>query len=162
MCRFTTMPAAGASALCLTRPAEVVVEALGRVVLAGLGEELDVAVDHLQVGVAHELHQLLDRVAGRHQQRGVGVAALVERDAVEAGGVPGGVDSGGDLADITERSTTLPESGRPWRSHASARTVRRLSAIGGRRDVPASDLERRTMRRVAMWSPSSTSSQSRR
>src|SRR4051812_50119384 len=41
------------------------------------------------------------------------------------------------LPDITERSTTLPVSGRPWRSQAAARTVRRLSAMGGRRWVPA-------------------------
>jgi hypothetical protein len=60
----------GASALArfFARPAEIVVEALGGVVLAGLREELYVAVDHLQVGVAHEFHELLDCVAGRHQQ----------------------------------------------------------------------------------------------
>src|SRR3954468_12645195 len=73
----------------LFRAPEVVVEAVRGVGLAGLGGELHVAVDHLQVGVAHVLHELLDRVAGRHQERGVGVAALVERDAVEASGFPG-------------------------------------------------------------------------
>src|SRR4051812_26840980 len=62
----------------LFRAPEVVVEAVGRVGLAGLGEELHVAVDHLQIRVAHVLHELLDGVAGGHEERGVGVATLVE------------------------------------------------------------------------------------
>jgi hypothetical protein len=37
------------------------------------------------------------------------------------------------LPDITETPRTLRWRGRPWRSQASARIVRRLSAIGGRR-----------------------------
>jgi hypothetical protein len=68
--------------------AQVVVEAFADVVLAGLGEELDVAVDHLQVGVAHELHEFLERVAGGHEQRRVGVAALVEGDPLKPAGGP--------------------------------------------------------------------------
>src|SRR5689334_24286057 len=60
------------------------------------------------------------------------------------------------LPDMTERSTTLPACGRPWRSQAAASTWRRLSAIGGRRWVPASLLGRRTRSREAMWSSSRT------
>jgi hypothetical protein len=79
------------------RLAGVCVEAVGGVVLAGLGKELDVAVDHLEVGVAHVLHEFFARVAGRHQQRRVSVAAFVGH-AVEACGVPSGLDAAGDPA----------------------------------------------------------------
>jgi hypothetical protein len=57
--------------------AQVVVEAFADVVLAGLREELDVAVDHLQVGVAHELHEFLQRVAGGPSADCVGVRATM-------------------------------------------------------------------------------------
>jgi hypothetical protein len=47
-------------------------------------QQLDVALRRLKRAVSHVLHQLPQGVAGRHQEAGVRVAALVQRDRLEA------------------------------------------------------------------------------
>jgi hypothetical protein len=54
------------------------VQPIHRVELVALWQDLDGALDRLNVGVAHEHHQLLEGGAGRHEHRGEGVGPTVD------------------------------------------------------------------------------------